>query len=592
MSNNIKVIIDKKEYEVPKNSTVIEAAELAGIKIPTLCYHKDLSPTGNCGICVVEIEGSPLPKRACVTEVWEGMKIKTDTKELRKMRKVVIELLLSNHEVVCPTCNQNNKCELQDLAYFMGVETPKFDKILQNKPIDIDSFSIVRDPNKCINCGRCLAACNDIQTVYALTQDGRGFDETITTSFDKSMADSVCVNCGQCVVYCPTGALREKSVVDEVWEAILDEDKTVVVQEAPAVRATLAEEFNMDPSSVTVGKMYAALRKIGFDRVFDTNFTADLTIMEEGTEFINRVKEGGTLPLITSCSPGWIKFMETYFPNMAENVSTCKSPQQMFGALVKTYFAEKENLDPAKIVSVSIMPCTAKKFEANRPEMNDSGYQDVDYVLTTREFVRMIKEKGIDFPNLPDEDADDLMGQYTGAGTIFGATGGVMEAAVRSAYFLLTGENLPKLDLEVVRGLQGIKEATLTVPTKELGDIDVSVAVAHGLGNARKLMEKVASGEKTYHFIEIMACPGGCVGGGGQIFGCGMADRARRGEALYKEDREMKLRQSHENPGVQKIYADFLTGPGSKIAHKLLHTFYYERSKFSGHTIKEVTHKH
>ncbi len=592
MNNNVKIIMDGKEYSVPSNYTIIEAAREVGVNIPTLCYHKDLSPTGNCGICVVDIEGHPLPKRACVTQVWEGMKVRTDSKELRKMRKTLVELLLSNHEVVCPTCVQNNKCELQDIANNMGVETPKFESILVKEKADFSSHSIVRDPNKCINCDRCLVACNDIQTVYALTPGGRGFEKTITTAFNKDMAESVCVNCGQCVVYCPTGALREKSHVEGVWDAILDETKYVVVQEAPAVRATLAEEFGLDPSAVTVGKMYAALRKIGFDRVFDTNFTADLTIMEEGTELINRVKSGGVLPLVTSCSPGWIKFMETYFPDLADHISTCKSPQQMFGSLTKTYFAKAENLDPANIVSVSIMPCTAKKYEANRPEMNDSGYQDVDFVLTTREFVRMIKEKGIDFKNIAEEKADDLMGQYTGAGTIFGATGGVMEAAVRSAYFLLTEENLPNLDLEVVRGLEGVKEASLTIPTKALGEITVNVAVAHGLGNARKVMEMVRSGEKNYHFIEIMACPGGCVGGGGQPFACGMADRARRGQALYKEDREMKIRQSHENPGVAKIYKDFLGSAGSEIAHKLLHTFYYERSKFDGQIVKEATHKH
>jgi NADH-quinone oxidoreductase subunit G len=386
--------------------------------------------------------------------------------------------------------------------------------------------------------------------------------------------------------------LRERSAVDDVWDALLDEEKYVVVQEAPAVRAMLAEEFGMDVSKVTVGKMYAALRILGFDRVFDTNFSADLTIMEEGTELINRIKTGGKLPLVTSCSPGWIKFMETYFPDLACHVSTCKSPQQMFGALVKTYFAEKENISPEKIVSVSVMPCTAKKFEAARPEMQDSGYRDVDYVLTTREFIKMIKEAGIDFANLQDEKADNLMGQYTGAGTIFGATGGVMEAAIRSAYFLLTGENLPNLNVEAVRGLQGIKEATLKIPTKELGELEVNIAVAHGLGNARILMDRVRSGEKNYHFIEIMACPGGCVGGGGQPYGSDMAGRARRGEALYNEDRELTLRQSHENPGVQKIYAEFLTAPCSEKSHNLLHTYYFKRSKICGDAEKEVTHKH
>lgn len=594
MANNkmIKLWIDNKEVEVPEGTTILSAAQKADIHIPTLCYHPDLEPSANCGVCVVEIEGQPVPKRSCCTPVWEGMKVTSNSVKLRHLRKTLVEMVLSNHDVVCPTCNQNNKCELQDLAYLLGVDDSRLPKILEKKPIDDAGFSIVRDPNKCISCGRCITVCQQVQTVNALTINGRGFDGTVTTPFDKGMSESPCVNCGQCVVYCPVGALREKSNTEEVWDALLDDDKYVVVQEAPAIRATLGEEFGMDPEKVTVGKMYAALRKLGFDRVFDTNFSADLTIMEEGTELITRLKEGGKLPLITSCSPGWIKFMETYFPGIAENVSTCKSPQQMFGALVKTYFAEKEDLDPAKIVSVSIMPCTAKKFEANRPEMKDSGYQDVDYVLTTREFVKMIKEAGIDFKNLPEEKADDLMGAYTGAGTIFGATGGVMQAAVRTAYYVLTGREMDNLNVEAVRGMKGVKEASLTIPTKDLGEVSLNVAVAHGLGNARKLMEKVVSGEKEYHFIEVMACPGGCVGGGGQPFGSSLADRARRGMSLYKEDSDLPLRCSHQNPAVNKAYESYLGEPNSEKAHKLLHTYYFQRSTANGQTQKEVTHKH
>jgi NADH-quinone oxidoreductase subunit G len=598
LSAKFNITLDGKEYQVAQDLTILEAAQIVGHNIPTLCYHKDLSPTGNCGICVVEVENSLTPhwgcqiKRACITPVSECLHIKTNSKNLRNLRRTLVELILSNHEVVCPTCEQNQKCELQKLSYLLGIEHSSFPTILRDIPIDKSSFSIVRDTKKCISCGRCLTVCSEVQTVHALTQDGRGFDTIITTAFNHGMGDSVCVNCGQCTVYCPTGALRERSAVDDVWNALLDEEKYVVVQEAPAVRAMLAEEFGMDVSKVTVGKMYAALRKLGFNRVFDTNFTADLTIMEEGTELINRIKSGGKLPLITSCSPGWVKFMETYFPDLAEHVSTCKSPQQMFGALVKTYFAKEENIDAAKIVSVSIMPCTAKKFEAARPEMNDSGYRDVDYVLTTREFIKMIKEAGIDFATIAEEKADDLMGQYTGAGTIFGATGGVMEAAIRSAYYLLVGENLPNLDLKVVRGLQGIKEATLKIPTKEFGELEVNIAVAHGLGNARMLMEKVKAGEKKYHFIEIMACPGGCVGGGGQPYGSDMAGRARRGQALYNEDKELTLRQSHENPGVHRIYKEFLNAPCSEKSHQLLHTNYFQRSNFDGKVEKEVTHKH
>lgn len=599
MPNMIKLWIDNIEVEVPQGTTILDASIKIGKKIPTLCYHKDLSPSSNCGLCVIEIEGMNGTKRACSTPAWNNMKVTTNSKRLRELRRTLIELMLADHEVTCPTCEQNNKCELQNLAYLLGADDKRFPKVLINKPLDLKSFSIVRDPNKCISCGRCLTVCQEIQTVYALTIEGRGFESTITTPFDGGMVNSPCVSCGQCTVYCPVGALREKNDIDHVWDALLDKDKYVVVQEAPAIRATLGEEFGMNAEKVTVGKMYAALRRLGFDRVFDTNFSADLTIMEEGTELIHRVATGGVLPLITSCSPGWVTFSETYFPNLAKNLSTCKSPQQMFGTLVKTYFAEKENIDPAKICSVSVMPCTAKKFEANRPEMRDSGFQDVDYSITTREFVKMIKEAGIDFKNLPEEKADDIMGQYTGAGTIFGATGGVMEAAVRTAYAVLAGVDMPDVNIEAVRGMDGIKEATLTIPlneeySKALGikELPVNVAVAHGLGNARTLMERVESGEKQYHFIEVMGCPGGCVGGGGQPYGSSIADRARRGQSLYKEDAKLVLRCSHHNDQVMDCYRDFLGSPASEKAHKLLHTNYFERSKINGEILRETTHKH
>ncbi len=597
MEKLIKLYIDGKEVEVPEGTTILKAAEKVGAYIPTLCYHPDLRPTGSCGVCVVEIEGSPVPKRACCTPVAEGMKVKTNSPELRKLRKGIIEMILSNHDVSCPTCVANGKCELQELANNFEVDMEKFPKVLEEKPLDETSIAIVKDPNKCIGCGRCVIVCNELQTVCAIQMVSRGFDIHVGTFFEEGLLNSPCVNCGQCTVFCPTGALREKSEIDYVWEAILDPDKVVVVQEAPALRATLGEEFGMEPGEVTVGKMYAALRRLGFDYVFDTNFSADLTIIEEANEFVHRVKEGGPLPLITSCSPGWIKFMETYFPDVAEHVSTCKSPQQMFGALVKTYFAKEYNISPEKIVSVSIMPCTAKKFEARRPEMRDSGYQDVDYVLTTRELVRMIKEARIDFKNLPDEKADELMGAYTGAATIFGATGGVMEAAVRTAYWMITGENLPSVDIEAVRGMEGIKEAELEVP----GVGKIKVAVAHGLGNARKLLTKVRQelqekGKSEYAFIEIMACPGGCVGGGGQPFGSDFARRARRGEALYKEDKDLPARCSHDNPEIKRLYEKFLggwpDGWGSHTAHKLLHTLYFKRDVVKGSVIEEVTHKH
>ncbi len=593
MPANVTVWIDKKEISVPAETTILDAAKMLGIKIPTLCHHQDLNPTGNCGICVVEVEGSPAPKRACCTPVYNGLKVTTNSKKLRSLRKTILELTLSNHDVKCPTCVANGKCELQDLTNNMDIDSEALPTILLNKPLDQTSISIVRDVNKCISCGRCVTVCNEIQTVSALTFANRGFDGHIDTAFGKGMGNSSCVNCGQCVVYCPTGALREKSEIEEVWNALLDNKRHVVVQEAPAIRATLAEEFGMEPYKVSVGKMYAALKALGFDAIFDTNFTADLTIMEEGTELINRITTGGKLPLVTSCSPGWIKFMETFFPDLADYISTCKSPQQMFGALAKTYYPEVANIDPATITSVSIMPCTAKKFEAKRPEMNDSGYQDVDHVLTTREFVRMIKEAGIDFKNLEEQKADELMGMYTGAATIFGATGGVMEAAVRSAYYLLNKKNLPKLELHAVRGMTGIKEAELEVTP----GLTVKIAVAHGLGNARKLMTKVreqieATGKSEYHFIEIMACSGGCVGGGGQPFGSGVVKRAARGQGLYAEDTALKVRCSHENAGVMKLYEKFLEAPGSHKAHKLLHTNYYKRSEHYGNVTGEATHKH
>ncbi|HOK22570.1 MAG TPA: NADH-dependent [FeFe] hydrogenase, group A6 [Candidatus Hydrothermia bacterium] len=592
MAEMVKLYIDGKEVEVDKDATILDAAKKVGVHIPTLCYHADLSPTGACGVCVVEIEGSPTPKRSCCTPVAPGMKVTSNSKYLREIRKALVQLILSNHDVTCPTCPANEHCELQSLANYLGVDTDGLPTVLEKKPIDETSIAIVRDPNKCILCGRCVNVCNDIQTVSALTIADRGFDATIDTFFSLGMGNSACVNCGQCTVFCPTGALSERSEIDLVWDALLDPDKVVVVQEAPSIRATLGEEFGMEIGTVTVGKMYAAMRRLGFDVIFDTNFAADLTIMEEANELVERIKNGGALPLITSCSPGWIKFMETFFPDLAKYVSTCKSPQQMFGALVKTYFAKESGIDPSKIVSVSIMPCTAKKFEARRPEMRDSGYQDVDYVLTTRELVRMLKAADIDLKTLPDEKPDELMGMYTGAATIFGATGGVMEAAVRTAYWMLTGKDLPNLDIEAVRGMAGIKEAEL-----DINGMKVKVAVAHGLGNARTLLTKVKeqiekTGQSEYAFIEIMACPGGCVGGGGQPKGSTFAMRARRGEGLYKEDRELPYRKSHENPAIIRLYDKFLGKQGSELAHRLLHTHYFKRSNLDGACVEAVTEKH
>lgn len=593
MSDMITITIDGKVIETKSSNTILQAAKEHGIYIPTLCWHEDLAPTSNCGICVVYVDKNTQPKRACSTPVYPGMSIVSNSKELRLFRKTLLQLFLANHDIDCPSCNANNKCELQELCNNMGVKILDAPAIYKKKDLDESSIAITRDPNKCISCGRCVTVCNDVQGVSALTFVNRGFDGQVDVAFLNGLGNSACINCGQCIVYCPTGALSERSHIDEVWEAIYNKDKYVIVQEAPAIRASLADEFGMNMEDVTPGKMYAALRTIGFDAVMDTNFTADLTIMEEGTELVDRVKKNLPLPLITSCSPGWIKYMETFYPDLAPYVSTAKSPMSMFGVLSKTYYAQKNNIDPARIVSVAIMPCTAKKFEANRPELKDSGFQDTDYVLTTREFIKLIKEAGIDFKNIQEEQADQGMSFYTGAGTIFGATGGVMEAAIRSAFTLITGDELQEVDIKVVRGLEGIKEGTVDIPGFGL----LKVAVAHGTSNAQKLMDKVRAqisetGKSEYHFIEVMACPGGCVGGGGQPYGNSLSKRVKRANALYKEDQNMKIRKSHHNPEVVKIYEEFLGSPNSPLAQKLLHTHYFERSQINGQVVKEATHKH
>ncbi|MBP8625325.1 MAG: [FeFe] hydrogenase, group A [Syntrophorhabdaceae bacterium] len=584
----IKATINNIEVEVKEGTTILEAAKKAGFIIPTLCYHPDLKPKGSCGICVVEVEGMPALKRACMTEVVNGWRIHTNTPSVRTTRKTLVELILADHDMDCPTCIKNNRCELQSLAATLGITDIRYRKSDEaKKKIDDTSLSIVRNPNKCILCERCIQVCEEIQTVNALALSKRGSETIITDAFDVGIGNSVCVNCGQCTVFCPVGALYEKSDIEKVWEAINDPEKHVVVQEAPAIRAMLGEEFGMEPGTLVAGKMHAALRRMRFDAVFDTNFTADLTILEEGTEIVGRITGGGKLPVITSCSPGWVKFMETFYPHLSEYVSTAKSPQQMFGALSKTYYAEIKGIPPEKIVSVSIMPCTAKKFECKRPEMTDSGYTDVDYVLTTREIARMLKEAGIDLKDMPDEPADDPMGEYTGAATIFGVTGGVMEAALRSAYFLVTGRELENVDIVAVRGMEGIKEAEIDV-----GGLKLKVAVAHGLGNARKILDKVTgqlknNGKSEYHAIEIMACPGGCVGGGGQPWGSDMARRARRGETLLEEDRSLPYRRSHENPSIKLVYERYLEKPNSEKAHHLLHTHYFKRSRIDGKIIND-----
>jgi iron-only hydrogenase group A len=577
--SRVTLTIDGKKVEVDAGTTILQAAGKVGIKIPTLCAWMEIGHTpGACRVCMTEVQGQRSLIASCVFPVSEGMVVKTNTQRVRLARKMVVEFLLSNHPAECNYCVRNSNCELQKVAEAVGLKRLRFDipEFPEKGTIDRSSPSIVRDGRKCIHCHRCITVCETVQTVNVLTPSFRGSKVRVVPTFDLPLAETNCIACGQCIMACPVGALYEKDEVDEVWKFLHDPTKHVIVQEAPAIRAALGEEFGLPPGTLVTGKMIAALRKLGFDKVFDTNFTADLTIIEEGNELLKRVKEGGKLPIITSCSPGWIKFCEHFYPDLLDHLSTCKSPQQMFGALAKTYYAQIAGIDPKDIVSISIMPCTAKKFESARPEMNASGYRDVDYVLTTRELARMIKEAGIDFLNLTEEDYDAPMGEYTGAATIFGATGGVMEAALRTVYAVVTGENLPSLDITPVRGLEGVKEATVKVGA--LGD--VKVAVAHGLGNARKIMDKIREGKADYAFIEIMCCPGGCVAGGGEPIPTNNEIRMLRAAALYKDDGQVqKKRQSHENPSVTKIYETFLKEPLGHKSHELLHTHYTKRGE-------------
>ncbi|WP_406676555.1 NADH-dependent [FeFe] hydrogenase, group A6 [Moorella sp. ACPs] len=572
--STVKLTIDNIPVEVEAGTTILKAAEKAGIHIPTLCYLEGINEIGACRVCVVEVEGARNLMASCVAPVAEGMVVKTNSPRVRMARRLNVELLLSNHKMECPTCIRNLNCELQSLAQELGIRQIRFEGKKSEYPIDDSTPAIIREPDKCILCRRCVAVCEKVQGVKAIAPMGRGFDTVIAPAFQDKLLDIACVECGQCTLVCPVGALYEKDYTNEVWAALADPEKFVVVQTAPATRVSIGQEFGLPPGSINTGQMVAALRRLGFDRVFDTDFSADLTIMEEGSEFIERFTKGGPLPLITSCSPGWIKFMEHFYPEFIPNVSTCKSPQQMFGAVAKTFYAQKAGIDPAKMVVVSIMPCTAKKFECQRPEMRDSGYQDVDYVLTTRELARMIREAGIDFRNLPEEQYDDPLGESTGAAVIFGATGGVMEAALRTAYELITGKTLPSLDFYDVRGLKGIKEATVDIEGTK-----VRVAVAHSLGHARQLLERVKAGEQ-YHFIEIMCCPGGCIGGGGQPIPTNTEIREQRIKGIYQADVEMPIRKSHENPSIQALYREFLGKPLSEKSHHLLHTHYTPRGKY------------
>ncbi len=581
---NVNIKINGRDLSVPAGSTILEAAHTAGIYIPTLCYHSDLTPDGVCRVCSVEVKGQRTLCAACCYPVTEGMEVMTHTPKVREARKMIVELMLANHPQECLTCARNQKCELQKLAKELGIQDVRFKGERKIWDTDQSSLSVLRDPEKCILCGRCVRTCDDIQSVAALHSANRGWNTTIVPGCGDDLADVVCVNCGQCINRCPTGALKGNDPAPQIWEAIHDPTKHVVVQTAPAVRAAIGEEFGMPAGSRVTGKMVTALKMLGFDRVMDTDFTADLTIMEEGSELIKRVTEGGVLPQLTSCSPGWIKFIEYYYPELIPHISSCKSPQQMFGALAKTYYAEKMGIDPKDIVSVSIMPCVAKKFECDRPEMNDSGYKDVDYVLTTREAAGMMKEAGIDLPNLEDSEYDDPLGMSTGAAVIFGNTGGVMEAALRTAYALITGTELEKVEIEAVRGMEGVKTATIQV-----GDLPVKAAVAHGLANARQVLEGIKDGTfKDYAFIEIMCCPGGCIGGGGQPQPTNMEIRKARTRAIYDEDEAMAIRKSHENPAVKKVYEEFLGEPLSHKSHELLHTHYVPRAR---RTIKKAEPK-
>ncbi len=571
----INLTINGQKVQVEDGATILEAAQKAGIHIPTLCYLAEVQAIGACRVCLVEIEGNRNLQASCVFPASEGLVVHTNNDRVRKARKFAVEMLISNHPMDCLTCPRNLNCELQSLAEELGIREVRFSGEQSGGRIDDLSPSIRRDQNKCILCRRCVTVCKDIQSVSAIFTQGRGFETRVGPAFDASLNDVACVMCGQCSLVCPVGAITEKENIDDVWEALADPTKIVAIQDAPAVRAALGEEFGFAPGTLVTGKMLAAARKLGFDLIFDTNFGADLTIIEEGNELLKRIKEGGTLPLMTSCSPGWIKFIEHFYPEMLPHLSTCKSPHQMLGTLVKTYYAQKAGINPKDIVVVSVMPCTAKKFECNRPEMTDSGFKDVDYVITTRELAKMIKQAGIDFANLEDGSYDDPLGEYTGAGAIFGATGGVMEAALRTAYEVATGKILDNVEFAVVRGLEGIKEAT--IPVEGIGDI--KVAVAHGLGNARKLLESIKSGAQ-YHFIEIMACPGGCVSGGGQPIPVNNEIRRLRAEALYQEDRNLELRKSHQNPSITRIYEEFLGAPLGEKSHHLLHTGYTARGVY------------
>ncbi len=567
----IEMQVDGRIIEAKAGETILSALKREGIHVPTLCHMEGLPPSGACRMCIVEMDGAPNFVPACSYPVAQGMKIQTRSPKVLDARRTIVELLLGNHPDDCLYCARNGKCDLQKLSQSMGIRERLFRGKRNEKEKDV-SGPIVRDPEKCILCGRCVRICEEIQGIGAIDFVSRGCKAYIGTAFDQGLNVSTCINCGQCIIGCPTGALSEKSYVEEVIAALEDPNKLVVVQHAPSVSVSLAEEFGMEPGQDVDGKMVAALRRIGFDRVFDTSFAADLTIMEEASELAHRIQSGGALPMFTSCSPGWIKFVEQFYPDFLPNLSSCKSPQQMMGAIIKSYFAQREKVDPSQIVSVSIMPCTAKKFESSRPEMAPGHIPDVDYVLTTRELGQLLHMYGVDLLAMTPQTADTPFGERSTAGKIFGASGGVMEAAVRTAHYLLTGKEMAKLDIQPLRGMKGAKELHARI-----GDLDVGAAVVSGLGNARKLLDDIRAGRKDLHFIEVMTCPGGCINGGGQPINADINAARSRMQALYKIDQTETNRVSHKNPYIIRLYDEFLGKPLGEKSHGLLHTHYSSR---------------
>ncbi len=570
---SLQITLNGNEVTVPAGISILEAARISGIYLPTLCNHPDQTVKANCRVCSVEVEGIRNLVASCSTPVSSGMKITTNSPRVRETVRTILELIFADHPQECLTCIRNGNCELRQLAVKLGVKDIEGEKSQNNLPLDESTPSLVRNPNKCIKCGRCAEVCHHIQEVGILYSHNRSTDVYVSPEYGRQLSEVACVLCGQCALSCPVGAIHEKDDTDIVWKALANPQKHVVVQVAPAVRVSIAEEFGRPSGEIATTKLVAALRLLGFDRVFDTDFSADLTIMEEGHELLHRMKNGGVLPMLTSCSPGWIKYIEHYYPELLPHVSSCKSPQQMFGALAKSYYPQISGIKPEDIFVVSVMPCTAKKFEAARPEMNSSGYRDVDAVLTTRELGRMLQHEGIDFNNLTESKFDAPLGISTGAAAIFGATGGVMEAALRTVYEVVTGETLCKLEFEDVRGMEGIKGASV-----DLSGQKVNVAVSHGLANAKQVMEMIKSGESNYAFIEVMCCPGGCIGGGGQPYGTNNEIRKTRIESLYEVDENMPLRKSHENPAVAELYTEYLGAPLGELSHTLLHTKYCSRA--------------